>query len=109
MCIFSSKRCDTQLVGPFKFGQTGFRKRPDDPRVIETMIYDKGGQERRSRDEGGALYVNDPGWVTLYEFRRRKAGRSRYWKKTRGPADFNRRRRERSLLRRLDCHPHVWV
>lgn len=100
MSIFSRKSGGRELQAPFAHGQTGFRVDPDQPELRAHVIYDdkKGCQCRRPSKEGGAIYEVLPGWVSLEEFNARKEARSRYWKKSKGPANYVRSFRRRSLL-----------
>ncbi|MFA6158482.1 MAG: hypothetical protein WC763_02540 [Candidatus Paceibacterota bacterium] len=113
--LFANRRCEIALTGPFKFGQVCFRRNADNPGVIEKLFYDKGGMERGPHSEGGQVYENHPGFVSLEEFRVRKEGRSRHWRKARGKADFLERHACPSVLRGRHpdslyydgCHPHA--
>ncbi len=77
--VYRDKKCTIPLADP-RFGQLGFIKDGDDG--TSTLIFDKGGQERESHRQGGAVSTSAPGWVSPEEFARRKEARSRAWRKS---------------------------
>jgi hypothetical protein len=93
--IFTSKKLlpdggRTKAINP-KPGDTGWMFKGNNAEgkpIFQGMIFDKGGAARRTREEGGAIFSELPGWVTLAEQVLRKEGRSRYWQKAKGPADW---------------------
>jgi hypothetical protein len=95
----------TEIVGPFVFGQVSFRQSDTGTGTVEVLYYDKGGLEWGLLPDGsfGPLR-NDPGWVSLEAFRKRKIGRSRYWNKTEG----SRYRANKDRARLLTSHSGMW-
>ena len=93
--VFASKKCLAEVVDP-EFGRTGYGLAADGS--ISQVVFDKGGQERRPKEEGGDFNTNPPGWVSLEEFKRRKEARARAWRKSsEGQTDFLARRRLRKI------------
>lgn len=107
--VFSRKSLDAQskILGTPRFGQVGFRRSHSDPNVVEEVVFDKGGAERR-RGAGEVTHVSPPSWVTLDELRIRKEARSRYYHVSQGRRDFLRRQTLRAFLGRDGLeHPHA--
>lgn len=107
--VFSRKSLDAQskILGTPRFNQVGFRRSRSDPDVVEEVVYDKGGAERR-QGAGEVTHISPPSWVTLDELRIRKEARSRYYHVTQGRRDFLRRRSLRAFLVSDGIeHPHA--
>lgn len=94
--VFSSRKClkPAQMI----HGRTGWRVVGDSTVPVLQMVF---------CDAKGNSHAE---WVDLSEFKRRKAERSKVWKKTQGPIDW-RNRRKRFALREAHgaCFPELIV